>query len=396
MNTTIKMSKLPEITFPVWVMKICATTIIVFLIFCSADPQIAPAQASPSADHLLLITSDGIRWREVFEGADSALLFNPKWVADTAAYRKKYWAATPEARRQKLMPFLWNTVATQGQLHGYRKEGSRVDVKNPVRISYPGYAEILTGLADPRIFDNHPWRDRHTNVLQFLSKNPNFSDKIGAFASWSNLYYVLNAPKCNFPINAGSERPAIKNWKKDPPPEDSCFWSPAILNTINRHDTITWRLANQFLDKEKPAVLYISLMETDLIAHTGRYDKTLDALHRLDSLVGSLWQKMQNDPEYSGRTAFFLTTDHGRGRGGFMGDWRVHNHLTAGSRQIWFAAMSPDLPPKGIVTNEHQGIKAKQFAQTIASLVGVDFNKKRRGKAVNLLSPALEKGVAAE
>jgi sterol desaturase/sphingolipid hydroxylase (fatty acid hydroxylase superfamily) len=350
-----------------------------------------PAAGFAQADHLLLVTSDGIRWQEVFEGADSSLLFNPKFVSDTVACRKKYWSADPEERRKKLMPFLWSTVAAQGQIHGNRKLGSQVDVANLIRISYPGYAEILTGRADPRIFDNHPWCDRNANILQDLSRHPGFSGKVGAFASWSNLYYVLNAPACDFPINAGSSRSAIKNWKKGPPPEDRKFWSPAILNTINRHDSITWRLAGEFLEQTKPAVLYISLMETDLIAHTGRYDETLDAIHRLDSLAGNLWANMQEDPEYRGRTAFFLTTDHGRGRGGFMGNWKLHNHLTAGSRQIWFAAMSPDLPARGEVTQTKGVIKAKQFARTITALVKVDFDKKWRGRAICLTALPAEK-----
>lgn len=341
-------------------------------------------QNAPTADRLLLVTSDGIRWQEVFEGADSALLFNPKWVSDTAFYRKKYWAKTAAERRQKLMPFLWSVVEKEGQIHGNRRLGSRVRVSNPVRISYPGYAEILTGRIDPRIFDNHPWRNRSKNVLDFLAKTPRFEGKTAAFASWSNLYFALGGSKTDLVVNAGSAEPCIKNWKKDPPPEDRKFWSPAILRTINRHDTITWRLAEQFFEKEKPSILYVSLMESDLEAHKGRYDRALDAIHRLDSLVGSMWQKMQSDPNYRGRTALFLTTDHGRGRGGFASDWRLHNQLTRGSQQIWFAALSPDLPPRGEVAENPQKIKAAQFARTIAEMLGLDFDKKRRGKAICL------------
>ena len=74
---------------------------------------------------------------------------------------------------------------------GNRRLGSKVRVSNPVRISYPGYSEILTGRVDPRVFDNHPWRDRSTNFLQFLSKQVPFAGKTAAFASWSNLYFAL-------------------------------------------------------------------------------------------------------------------------------------------------------------------------------------------------------------
>lgn len=358
-----------------------ATVLLLFPLVLVGSGSLFGQNAS-TADRLLLVTSDGIRWQEVFKGADSTLLFNPKWVPDTAFYRKKYWAKTAAERRQKLMPFLWSVVEKEGQIHGNRRLGSRVRVSNPVRISYPGYAEILTGRVDPRIFDNHPWRNRSKNVLDFLAETPEFEGKTAAFASWSNLYFALGGSKTDLAVNAGSIEPCIKNWKKDPPPEHRKFWSPAILNTINRHDTITWRLADQFFEKEKPSVLYVSLMESDLEAHKGRYDRALDAIHRLDSLLGNLWQKMQSDPNYRGRTALFLTTDHGRGAGGFMSDWRLHNQLTRGSQQIWFAVMSPDLLPLGEVAGSSEKIKATQFAQTIARLLGHDFDKKHRGTAI--------------
>jgi hypothetical protein len=341
-----------------------------------------PNMIAGQTDHLLFVTSDGIRWQEIFEGADSALLFNPKLVKDTAAYSTKYWAKTPNERRQKLMPFLWSIVVKEGQIHGNRRIGSRVDMANQIRISYPGYAEILTGRADLRIFDNHPWYDKHPNFLQHLAKKPQFNGKIGVFTSWSNLYLVLNGRKANFKINAGSTKMPIKNWKKDPPPEDTKFWSPAILHTINRHDTITWRLAEEYFEKETPKILYISLMETDLIAHEGDYAGTLDAIHRLDSLIAVLWTKMQANPEYHNRTALFLTTDHGRGQGGFMGNWKLHNHLTRGSGQIWFAMLSPELLPLGEVVGNGNNIKAKQFASTISDLLGVDFKGKKVAKSI--------------
>ncbi len=363
---------------------------LLFLLF-----GLLPMVGFSQAEHLLFVTSDGVRWQEVFEGADSALLFNCNFVADTALYRKKYWSSDPEERRRKLMPFLWKIVAAEGQLYGNRRLGSRVDMANQIRISYPGYAEILTGRANPRIVDNHPWRDRNTNVLQFLAQKPPFFENIAVFSSWSNLYFVLNAQECNFSVNAANKCTALKNGQKEPLPEDTPL-STGILHTLFRPDSITWQLAQAFLEKKKPSILYVSLMETDELAHEARYDATLDAIHTLDSLTGDLWQRMQNDPEYRGKTALFLTTDHGRGRGGFWGNWQVHNHVTAGSRGIWFAVMSPDLPPLGEVSGRHKKIKAKQFARTMAALVGVDFDKRGRGKAISLNGPRKSAGPIEE
>ncbi|WP_449438135.1 hypothetical protein [Pedobacter steynii] len=56
--------------------------------------------------NVILISIDGYRWQEIFKGADSSLLFQKKYrKQDSAELVKKYWAATANERRQKLMPF---------------------------------------------------------------------------------------------------------------------------------------------------------------------------------------------------------------------------------------------------------------------------------------------------
>src|SRR3546814_8332698 len=50
--------------------------------------------------------------------------------------------------RKILMPFFWNTIASQGQIYGNRRHGNNVDCSNTMWFSYPGYHEILSGFAD--------------------------------------------------------------------------------------------------------------------------------------------------------------------------------------------------------------------------------------------------------
>ncbi len=98
--------------------------------------------------NLIVITFDGYRWKELFRGADSAKLFGKAFTSQDSAWRvKKYWGATVEKRREKLMPFFWNTLAKKGQLYGNRDLGNYVDVKNRYWFSFPGYNEIFTGLS---------------------------------------------------------------------------------------------------------------------------------------------------------------------------------------------------------------------------------------------------------
>ena len=58
--------------------------------------------------NVILVVSDGLRWQEVFAGADSAILFgDPSMLGGNAdAIRRKYWRATATERRAALMPLL--------------------------------------------------------------------------------------------------------------------------------------------------------------------------------------------------------------------------------------------------------------------------------------------------
>src|SRR5699024_7142850 len=101
---------------------------------------------SHKTKNLVLILIDGYRWQELFNGANYDLLTNPKYNSNDSTQRiKKYWAATPQERRTKLMPFTWNYIAKYGQIYGNRKLGNKVGVKNPYWISYPGRTEVLSG-----------------------------------------------------------------------------------------------------------------------------------------------------------------------------------------------------------------------------------------------------------
>jgi hypothetical protein len=75
---------------------------------------------------LVIITFDGLRWQEVFMGADSLLVGNPKYVRNPENLQAAYWRSTPEERRQALMPFIWSYAPENGFMVGNRTKGSQV------------------------------------------------------------------------------------------------------------------------------------------------------------------------------------------------------------------------------------------------------------------------------
>ena len=92
-------------------------------------------------ENIIVITTDGFRWQEVFDGMDKDIANDKRYHQnDSAKIFEKYWAEDGESRRKKLLPFFWNTIAAKGQLYGNRLIGNKVNVSNSQWFSYPGYS----------------------------------------------------------------------------------------------------------------------------------------------------------------------------------------------------------------------------------------------------------------
>src|SRR5688572_3669092 len=118
------------------------------------------------AENIIIITTDGYRWQELFKGMDSAIANNSKFNQGDSAYIfQRYWSNDENERRKKLMPFFWTTIVNQGQIYGNRKFDNKVDNANPFKFSYPGYSEIMTGYADTAINSNEYDPNPHVTVL---------------------------------------------------------------------------------------------------------------------------------------------------------------------------------------------------------------------------------------
>ena len=86
-------------------------------------------QAEPpprKTENVLVVTLDGFRWQELFGGADETLLDEKLGgVRDLPGLKRRYRRDTAQARREALLPFLWGTVAKQGQIFGNPALGRR-------------------------------------------------------------------------------------------------------------------------------------------------------------------------------------------------------------------------------------------------------------------------------
>ena len=89
---------------------------------------------------VIVVMTDGLRWQEMFRGADEALL-TPKNFYDGRSVdglKAKYLQGDAVARRAALMPFVWGTLVPEGRMFGDLDAGSDAHVTNGFNFSYPG------------------------------------------------------------------------------------------------------------------------------------------------------------------------------------------------------------------------------------------------------------------
>lgn len=337
------------------------------LLACAAS-LLAPAQ---STRNVIFVMTDGLRVQELFSGADDKLIHKEYGaVKDPEALRKAWWRDTPEARREALLPFLWNVMAKQGQIYGNRARGSNAVVTNRRNFSYPGYSETLCGFADDRIDSNDKKPNPNVTVLEWLHRKTQYKGRIAAFGAWDVFPYIFHAERAGFPVNAGHD--AFRMQPMTPQleiinrlkAETTWAWSSET------YDSFTFHTALQYLKTAKPRVLFLSLGETDEWAHAGRYKDYLDAAHRVDAYLKELWDTVQSMPEYRGTTTLIFTPDHGRGEAPV--EWKSHGEKIPDSKYIWMAFLGPDTKPLGERANIPE-VAQSQVAATLAALLGEDY-----------------------
>lgn len=347
-----------------------------FVLFFALPLYHLQAQAPVKVENFILITLDGMRWQEVFGGADTALINDKRFNQnDSAAIMAKYWAATPQERRKKLMPFLWNSIASEGRIYGNRLLGNKVDNANPYWFSYPGYSEILCGFVDTAINTNSYPPNPNTNVLEFIHSQKAFKGAVAAFGAWDAFDRILNESRAGFPVVSGrdacgGEYPTPREQLLNDMKRDA--YTP--FGDAEQLDVFTHYAAMEFLRNNHPKVLYIAYGETDEWAHHSHYKDYLDAARQTDAWIGEIWRFIQADPQYRNKTALLITTDHGRGDLA-KAEWTSHGSKVADSHEIWIAAMGPGLSKGGEMNNAGQ-LYQQQVAATVAEWLGLDFKAK--------------------
>ncbi len=351
--------------------------ITILLVLCTFLISVTNKKVNPkiqsndvgNGHNVIVVTIDGLRWQELFGGADSMLINDTKATSDTLMAKLLYNGINESEKRRKLMPFLWSVVAQKGSILGNRNFGNYVNVKNIHAVSYPGYNEMFTGNEDASISSNSKvWNNNYTIFEKLNSIHP-YKNKVAIFSSWDVFPYIFNTKRNNIYHNCGHDQLAINSITN------------AEINTVQMHldehgkscrnDMLTYLAARNYIKDKKPKALVIGLGETDEYAHKNDYLNYLQKANEADKIIAMLWQQLQSMPEYKGNTSLVITTDHGRG---MEKHWTDHGANVKGSSQTWMAILSPNMLANGEALMSKQYYQ-KQIAATVAKLCNVGFDK---------------------
>lgn len=321
---------------------------------------------SQQTENVVLITLDGLRWQEVFYGADSALLFDKKYTENIDKTEKRFWNPEAISRRKMLMPFIWSKIQESGQIYGNRHLDSKVDIKNIYGFSYPGYNEILTGYPDDGINSNAKNYNENITFLEFMNQKADFKDRVAAFCTWDVFPFIINDKRNGIHVSAGSKALTLTGSQKEEQLNEILKNVPSLAS--NRFDFLTYYLAKDYLQEKRPRLLFLSFDETDEFAHEEKYREYLYAANSIDSYIADLWNYCQSSLQYKDKTTFIITTDHGRGDVQ-KSQWTSHGQMVKECSSIWLAAIGPDTPALGEIKSSIQ-LYQNQIASTIVKLLG--------------------------
>lgn len=343
----------------------------------------APALSAP-ADQAILVTVDGLRWQEVFRGADAALLGDERFTPKDFAAFPAHQSVGIDKARQQLMPFFWSAIAQRGSVLGNRDQNSFMRVTNPWWFSYPGYNEILTGRADPAVDSNDSRWNTNVTVLEWLNSQARFRGKVQAFGSWDAFPYIINSQRSQIPVNVAGAAVVGKPTAREAWLARLQEQMPLAFPTV-RHDAFTHNHALEAMRSDKPRVLYVAYGEPDDFAHAGKYGEYLSAIRRFDGFLKELWEAAQTDRFYRNRTVLLVTTDHGRGEAPIE-TWQHHASAESvrgpqkylaqyengivGADQIWFAAHGAGVAARGVIPTDGERGQA-QIAATLLEALGL-------------------------
>jgi hypothetical protein len=281
---------------------------------------------------VVIVTLDGVRRQEIFEGARL-----PNLTALRAA------------------------SATMGC-------GSPFLASGPDYVSLPGYMEMLTGLRRHGCYSNDCSPPKHDTLADDFARRASKLGDVAVFASWPPLgSRVTRSSKVLVSAGRdGTNHPELLTYDAEARAafERGERASPSPGYENYRPDRYTAAIATRYLRTRAPRFLFLSLGDTDEHAHRDDYAGHLEALRFADGIIGEIDETLHALRKRGIRTLLIVTTDHGRART-FVEHGRKHPE----SASVWLMASGNDVRARGCIVTDGARYLA-DIAPTVRAVAG--------------------------
>ncbi len=318
------------------------------------EDVLAAARPRPTKDgRVVIITLDGVRAEDIFDGADPTLQPGAK-----VAHLTK-----PEA----LMPLTHRLVQTRGVALGADRPGcGTVRTASGMNVSLPGYLEIFTGRKTRCRNNSCPPTDRAT-VLDEAADAGLYP--VASIGSWEVLSHAVSLGESNVLVAAGARR-----WPGARPVMGGRMEELVVAGERTepfpghqgyRPDVHTAAIALEYLRTQVPAVLHVGLGDADEWGHRNQYATYLDAIAKSDAFIGKVADTLDSMGDIGARTTVVVTTDHGRNK-----DFQHHEAASATSARTFVIAFGARVAPQGVACSKRD-VTLADVAPTVRALLGL-------------------------
>ncbi|MBK8010205.1 MAG: hypothetical protein IPK13_02590 [Deltaproteobacteria bacterium] len=286
------------------------------------------AHASATALHgkdapTIVITVDGVRWQEIFQGTD------PERLTTSSRVR-------PMNARQ-LLPNVYRWFFDRGIALG--DEAKPVFASGPAYLSLPGYREMFSGHPSSCQNNACEWSEETTVVDELIEHEGLAPEDVAIVTSWGPMAHAITSHPCGAVISAGRTGGASREAFRVNRRAAEILRAASVASAYPgwgdyRPDRFTAALALHYLREVAPRFLVIGLGDTDEYAHRDNYERYIESIQMFDAFIGDLFRILDRMGDRGGHEAsVFVLTDHGRNVG-----FTHHGSGDGASSRVWLLA----------------------------------------------------------
>jgi hypothetical protein len=233
------------------------------------------------------------------------------------------------------LPRIWHDLRPKGTIWtNFRNDG--------LTSTVPGHASIITGTWQ-KISNEGKENPAKPTIFEYFRKSTGASKNSVAIVSGkSKLHHLIHSNASGYGARFGSS-----------------YCEAADDKSVTE-------LLKKVLARDHPKIALVSLSDVDNAGHTGNRAEYTASLRTADSLIYVIWQTLQNDTNYHGRTTVFITNDHGR-HDDLHGGFKKHGDDCEGCRHIMLLAAGEGIPAGGMIDKKRD---LRDIVPTIGKLLG--------------------------